>query len=57
MQLLFEKYHPEAMLANRTVYIFNHNAMMHVRKTLQRRQKHVTLDKFLLEKARKATAE
>ena len=45
------------MLANRAVHIFKDNAMMHFRKILQHRQKQPTLDKFLVRKARKATAE
>ena len=38
-------------------HIFNDNAMMHFRKSLQRRQKQLTLDKVLAKKAWKATAE
>ena len=57
MQLFLEKYHPETMFANRAVHIFNDNAMMHFRNILQRRQKQPTLDKFLVKRARKATAE
>ena len=53
--LFVEKYHPDTMLANRAVH--NNNAMMHFRKMLQCRQKQLTLDKFFVEKARKATAE
>ena len=45
------------MLANRAVYFFNDNAMMHYGKILQRRQKQLTLGKFLIKKARKATAD
>ena len=57
VQLFVEKYHPDTVLANRPVHIFNDNAMMHFRKILQCRQKQLTLDKFLVKKARKATAE
>ena len=32
VQLFVEKYHPDTMLANRAVHIFNDNAMMHFRK-------------------------
>ena len=45
------------MLANRAVYIFNENAMMHFKKILQYRQKQLTLVMFFAKKARKATAE
>ena len=34
VQLFVEKYHPDTMLANRAVHIFNDNAMMHFRKML-----------------------
>ena len=51
-----EKYHPDIMLAIRAVHVFNDNAMMHFRKTLQRIQEHLTLDTILAKKARKATA-
>ena len=47
----------DTMLTNRAVYIINDNAMMHIRKVLQHGQKQLTLDKFLANKARKATAE
>ena len=57
VQLLVEKYHPDTMLANMAVHIINDNAMMHLRKILQRRQKQPTLDKLLAKKARKASAE
>ena len=35
VQLLAEKYHPDTMLANMAVHIFNDNAMMHFRGNLQ----------------------
>ena len=57
VQLFVERYHPDTMLANRAVYIFNDNAMKHFSKTLQHRQKQLTLDKFLVKKARKTTTE
>ena len=38
--------HPDTMLANMAVQIFNDNAMMHVMIILQHRQKQLTLDKF-----------
>ena len=45
------------MVANQAVNIFNDNAMSHFRKILQRRQKQLTLDRFLVKEKRKATAE
>ena len=36
--LFVEKYYQDTKLANRTVHIFNDNAMMHLRKILQNRQ-------------------
>ena len=45
------------MLANRAVYFLNDNAMMHYGKILQRRQRQITLDKFLAENARRAIAD
>ena len=45
------------LLANLAVHMFNDNAMMHFRKILQRREKQLTLDTYLANKARKATAE
>ena len=45
------------MLANRAVHIFRDNAMMHFMKKFQCLQKQLTLDKFLVKKAWKATAE
>ena len=57
VQLFVEKYHPDTVVANRAVNIFNDNAMSHFRKILQRRQKQLTLDRFLVKEKRKATAE
>ena len=57
VQLFVEKYHPDTMLSNRTVHISIDNAMMQFRKILQCRQKKLTLDKFSVKKARKATTE
>ena len=57
VQLFVEKYRPDTTIANRAVYIFNDNAMMHFRQLLPHRQKQLTVDKFLAKKARKATAE
>ena len=50
VQLFVEEYHPDTKLANKAVHIFNDNSMMHFRKILHRRQKQLTLDKFLVKK-------
>ena len=47
MPAFVEKYHPDTVVANRAVNLFNDNVMFHFRKILQRRQKQPTLDKFL----------
>ena len=57
MQLFFEKYLPDTMLANRAMHIYEDNAIIHFRKDLQHGQKQLTLNHFLTKKARKATAE
>ena len=57
VQLFVGIYHPDTMLENRAVDIFHDNAMMHLRKILQRRHRQLTLSKFLVKKARKANAE
>ena len=57
VQLFVERYHLDNMLSNRAVHINNDNAVMHLRKKFQCRQKKLILDKFLAKKARKATAE
>ena len=56
VQLLVETYHPDTMMANMAAHSLNDTAMMHFRKILQCRQQ-LTLNKFLVKKARKATAE
>ena len=55
--LSVEKHHQVTMLANRSVLILNDNAVMHIIKILQYRQKQLTLDKFLVKKARITIAE
>ena len=52
-----EKFHPDTVVANRAVNIFNHNVMSCFRKILQRTQKQQTLDKFLMKEKRKETQE
>ena len=49
VQLSVEEHHPGTIVTNRLVHIFNDNAMMHFIKILQRRQRQLTLDKFLIE--------
>ena len=50
VQLFVEKYHLDTMLASRAVHIFDDNAMMHFRNSLQHRQRQLTLGKFLIKK-------
>ena len=57
MQLFVDKYHLDTMLGNRAVHIFNDNAMMHFRKSLQHRHNQLTLGMFLVKRVGKATAE
>ena len=49
-------HHPDTVLTNQAVNIFNDKAMSHFRKIQQWRQKQVTLDRFLVKRKRKATA-
>ncbi|XP_067135000.1 tigger transposable element-derived protein 1-like [Centruroides vittatus] len=48
VQAFVEKSHPDTMVANRAVHLFNENVMSHFRKILQKRQKQQTMDKFLI---------
>ena len=57
IQQFVGKHHPNTVVANRSVNIFNDNVMSHFRKILQRRQKQLTLDRFLVKEKRQATAE
>ena len=41
-----EKYHPDTVITNRTVNIFNDNVMTNCRKVLKHRQKLHTVDIF-----------
>ena len=51
LQNFAEKYHPDTVVTNRTVNIFNDNMMAHFIKTLQhRRQQQQTFDKFTLKR-------
>ncbi|KAF2367541.1 hypothetical protein FHG87_001710 [Trinorchestia longiramus] len=56
LQAFVEKYHPDTAVSNRAVIIFNVTVMVHFRKIVQKRQKQLTMDRFLKEK-RKATAQ
>ena len=47
---LVEQYHPDTVVSNRAVNIFNDNVMSHFRKVLQRRQRQQTLDRFLMKR-------
>lgn len=55
VQLFVEKYHPDIVVANRAINIFNDNVMFHFKKILKRKQ--LTVDKFLVEKTRKEARE
>ena len=57
LQAFVEKYHPDTAVANHAVNIFNDNVMSHFRKIVQKRKKHLTMDKFLIKDMRKATAQ
>uniref|UniRef100_A0A2D4Q5L4 HTH CENPB-type domain-containing protein n=2 Tax=Micrurus TaxID=8634 RepID=A0A2D4Q5L4_MICSU len=52
-----EQHHPDKVVANRAVNIFNDNVMSTFRKILQRRKKQQTIDKFFRKEIRQATAE
>ena len=43
-----ERYYPDKAVASRSINIFNENAMSHFRSILKRRQKQISLDKFLV---------
>ena len=57
LQAFVEKYHPDTAVSNRAVIIFNDTVMAHFRKIVQKRQKQLTMDRFLLKEKRKATAQ
>ncbi|KAF2358657.1 hypothetical protein FHG87_010586 [Trinorchestia longiramus] len=57
LQAFVEKYHPDTTVSNRAVIIFNDTVMVHFRKIVQKRQKQLTMDRFLLKEKRKATAQ
>jgi hypothetical protein len=47
------KHHPSKAVAVRAMNLFNDNAMSYFREILERRQKQVSLDRFLVKVARK----
>ena len=53
LQAFMKKYHPDTLVANKSVNLFNDNVMSRFRKILQRRQKQQILDKFLIKEKRK----
>jgi hypothetical protein len=53
VQKLIERHHPSNAVAVRAMNLFNDNAMSHFREILKRRQKQVSLDRFLLKVAQK----
>jgi len=50
LQNFVEKYHPDTVITNRMVNMFNDNVMAHFRKILKCRQKQQTLEKFLVKR-------
>ena len=48
VQSFVERYHPDKAVASRGINIFNDNAVCHFRNILERRQKQITLDNFLV---------
>ena len=50
LQKFADCYHPDEVIANRAVNIFNDNVMAHFRKILEHQKKQQTLDKFLLKR-------
>ena len=51
-----EKYHPNKAVAMRTTNLFNNNAVSHFRQILKRRQKQMSLHRFLVKKDSKESA-
>ena len=48
VQSFVGRYHRDKAVASRSINIFNGNAMCHFRNILKRRQKQITMDKFLV---------
>ena len=57
LQAFVGKYHPDTVVANKAVNLFNDNVMSQFRKILKRRQKQQTLGKFLIKEKTKETQE
>ena len=53
VQNFVEKHHLNKAVAVQAMNLFNDNAMSHFREILKRRQKYVSLDRFLVKVARK----
>ena len=53
LQNFVEKNHPNKAVAVQAMHLFNNNAMSHFREILKRRQKQVSLDRFLVNVAQK----
>jgi hypothetical protein len=50
---IVEQYHPSKAVAVRTMNLFNGNAMSYFSEILKRRQKQMSLDRFLVKVAQK----
>jgi hypothetical protein len=53
VQTFVEKHHPSKAVAVRAMNLFNDNAMSYFHEILKRRQKQVSLDRFLVKVAQK----
>jgi hypothetical protein len=53
VQKFVEKHHPSKAVAVRAMNLFNDNAMSYFSEILKRRQKQVSLDRFLVKVAQK----
>ncbi len=51
LQEFVEKHHPNNVVANRAINLFNDNAMSHFRKFLPQRKRQISLDRFFVRKA------
>jgi len=50
LQIFVEKTHPDREKANRCIHLLNDNVMSYYRTVLKKKQKHTTLDQFLVPK-------
>ena len=53
VQYFVEKHHPNKAVAVRVMDLYNDNAMSHFREILKRRQKQMSLDRFLVKVVQK----